>query len=1325
MKKNLLFFLCTLLPFFVVAQHHRVIISELLYHTPLNEGRIPDMYNGEFATIYNYGNVPVDISGWFVVSDGQRQTFTFPEGSIMQPRARFIVAHSSPHNNFVLSDLFEGFELGENDRVFYERNIIHANAGESFRLYRADGATQDSLRYEGTSQRTLRPRLEASNVRGTPGRQCVSLQRRNVTVDEDGVIVFCRLDWATDTVVLERPFRVALTENGKPVADNEEPVEELSFSELMNHIFQHVDTTLIPTGLLSDWGMQLVEPYIFDGTLGDNNFVNMDIWRMLYFGMATSQINHNITILPSDMVFKQIDNATHPDAVPLAMMHFQYNSLNEYSPYWIVDTIAEQIHHAPGAIAESLYLTRQLFAVAPKVSVFRDRTVSFVFNPNLWHTNSDKPVQNLDINFNNESGWITADWNTPISHTFNSGGTKTIYFRLTYAGGVSYISQSQIHVENEPVLNAPVPPGISPDTTVIINAEPGVHYGGRIEIKFSTNNHTGRIRKPLIVAEGFDASTVLGADILSNSNISTFLGQLNVLRSVNPRRYLRDDILAEYDIIFLDYFNGVACIWSNARLFRQVIDSVNKWKVGDEPNVVMGLSMGGLVARIALRQIEIDIERGVPNVQPHQTRKFISVDSPHKGANIPIGAQRVVRFADNFMIYVSICRLFRGCQTWVIHPLTALNDVFGISLGLDIVELLNSPAARQMLIYNLDQTGSHLDNSEHTAFMQAYTDLGMPRGFSLQPITNVAISNGSASTTLFAPGSPIIHWQDEVISGLTVNAGLNAVNSIGASNLDVLSMSVRYRNRIRVSGSFRVRYININITFLDWRFQSPQGIRPLDGTPGGTMGVNQFDEIVADFSEFIKQRNFSFIPTGSSLALPNWYASDVSGLISTSPFDMVFVPNLNESHVNFNSSAGFLYNLLIVGIPTIVGTDTICAEGFYTLNNPSLRAGSWAVSPVNDFTIISSDSTYARIGATRLDGQSGVLTAVVGGETITRNIRACSWSGNISGPSLFCDEGYFTIFPAPPAEVTISWQAGQNITLSQSSGPTVAAYRNDGTSGYSWISARLSLPGAPNFRTFHRDFHMGVPTPHGIASLKHGTVSTSWGEFEDFITYYDIVPLVGNSYGIIAGVWQEIPGGGVIFTDDSPPRFPINQIYGTGRILAAGFSGSNTVARINVRLQNQCSWSGWRTIEYLRPLPPPPTCPCFPPCPECKLNCPIPCLFGCHHCIGICHRCHDDDCDGINCRWRFTFSPNPVSDVLTIDFRPETLETRFATESRTLPDLIFNIRLYDRFGNIVRRHNQVRSGEIQLDLSNLPEGTYYLHIERNGEIRKEQIIVER
>ena len=55
--------------------------------------------------------------------------------------------------------------------------------------------------------------------------------------------------------------------------------------------------------------------------------------------------------------------------------------------------------------------------------------------------------------------------------------------------------------------------------------------------------------------------------------------------------------------------NSEADIRDNARLLIKIIDWVNAEKItagSEEPNIVLGESMGGLVARYALRTMELE-----------------------------------------------------------------------------------------------------------------------------------------------------------------------------------------------------------------------------------------------------------------------------------------------------------------------------------------------------------------------------------------------------------------------------------------------------------------------------------------------------------------------------------------------------------------------------------------------------------------------------------------------------------------------------------------------------------------------------------------------
>jgi hypothetical protein len=145
--------------------------------------------------------------------------------------------------------------------------------------------------------------------------------------------------------------KIFLSAIGLIIAGNlsaQDPGQE--YTDRMNYIFQQTNKSRIATGLLSDYGLQMVEPAYFNGVPADSNYVDMDTWKMLYSGIYTSKINNNISLTLPETVFSQIDNATHTTAVPVAMMHYQYNQLNENAVnLGLLQVVNDQIIDVPGA----------------------------------------------------------------------------------------------------------------------------------------------------------------------------------------------------------------------------------------------------------------------------------------------------------------------------------------------------------------------------------------------------------------------------------------------------------------------------------------------------------------------------------------------------------------------------------------------------------------------------------------------------------------------------------------------------------------------------------------------------------------------------------------------------------------------------------------------------------------------------------------------------------------------------------------------------------------------------------------------------------------
>ncbi len=155
-----------------------------------------------------------------------------------------------------------------------------------------------------------------------------------------------------------------------------------------------------------------------------------------------------------------------------------------------------------------------------------------------------------------------------------------------------------------------------------------------------------------------------------------------------------------FDIIFLDFAEGATFIEKNAQVLRKFLLMLNaglKTPVNGITNesIVVGCSMGGQIARLCLAEME-------QNGDPTCTSTYMSFDSPHLGANIPLSLQSLAWFSANVIKNGSP-------ELW---------------------NKLNSPATRQLLVETLGgamQKGkvthtvpSWADNPSNITFLDNY-----------------------------------------------------------------------------------------------------------------------------------------------------------------------------------------------------------------------------------------------------------------------------------------------------------------------------------------------------------------------------------------------------------------------------------------------------------------------------------------------------------------------------------------------------------------------------------------------------------------------------
>jgi len=463
-----------------------------------------------------------------------------------------------------------------------------------------------------------------------------------------------------------------------------------------------------------------------------------------------------------------------------------------------------------------------------------------------------------------------------------------------------------------------------------------------LEIKFADNNSTLQIQKPLIVVEGYD-SGLLGFE--------NEFGEVDLQKFINSTYREISNLPSQintYDIIYINFKKGNDYMQRNAYLVEDVIKWVNSVKQGTQQNVVLGQSMGGVIARYALRDMENQLASTGNQNWNHKTNLYISHDAPHQGANMPLAIQYFARhLVDQF----------------VSTPLGDMNiNLSGtggaVSIS-DLETLLNQPGTKQLL-NNYVASNFSINNSEGDSWRTELRNIGYP-----QQTRNIALSNGShcANPQNFNPSDNLFLFNGSgqtkfltdlllyiipyanLISGVSMAVLFNEPGLL----IGILPGNSKFQldfwgNALPTAGSTNQIYHGnikftktlfklfgwapkITVTLTNRNYSAPATLS-YDYYPGGkyqsfiTGGGTSASTIFGNFGIQMSARdNFNFIPTPSALDIGNgsvalnnadFFAKYNSKTPPTAPKNSPFInfstsyntSGINENHISFNTRNG-------------------------------------------------------------------------------------------------------------------------------------------------------------------------------------------------------------------------------------------------------------------------------------------------------------------------------------------------------------------------------------------------------------------------------------
>ncbi|MDP9048262.1 MAG: T9SS type A sorting domain-containing protein [Bacteroidota bacterium] len=429
-------------------------------------------------------------------------------------------------------------------------------------------------------------------------------------------------------------------------------------------------------------------------------------------------------------------------------MFYQYASLasNADSTGKITVTNGQLFDKFVNGVWQNPYLQNTVVGLAPPLSTYRGKNFKMLLPANLWYTNSASLVSQIQVDAADGLGYRTITPGTNLAVSYADTGMKVLNFKLFLTNSTILQSHTQLHVLQDPLALITGPPNGSGPVDghgVTSSPTPGFYFvtstssyqgrlaNGFVTIKLAPGHNT--FTKPLIVVEGFDPGIYTNPETLTGIySFDDFISSIVNSKSANLNQLLTDPNIAQYDIVFIDFQNGTDDIHRNALIVEDVIRWVNANKTGANKISVLGLSMGGLCTRYALKMMENSGET-------HNVGLFISHGVPEQGVAVPLGYQYLENHLNN--LYVKAGPAI-DTYTAIQIMLNPIPFILGQNQGPDLageLTLSHTPAARQMLI-NRVNSSFQIDNSVHNAWQTELTSLGYPTQGNIR---NIAISNGS------------------------------------------------------------------------------------------------------------------------------------------------------------------------------------------------------------------------------------------------------------------------------------------------------------------------------------------------------------------------------------------------------------------------------------------------------------------------------------------------------------------------------------------------------------------------------------------------------
>lgn len=755
--------------------------------------------------------------------------------------------------------------------------------------------------------------------------------------------------------------------------------EPISFVRL----YSELELDRVPTGILADYGVKPVDFSLFNGSSSNNNCATIqDIYYLLQ-GISASTVDNLLYTPDATAMMNSMSNTLATTSrIPVGIVAYKYNRFCD-------DAISagKILYEAQNEIVEDVYDNNNqwvdpytegyLVAFAPYQKV-AGQTVVFDFSTIYRYTN----LSIQSILFDPGDGVFQSVTGTTFTKYYSTAATYYMRLKVILTNGINLFAKTTIEIIN--ILTGNVPAGDEVFTSNVSSG--GVYPTAIVDVLYANGTETSFTKQPVIIAEGFDPFTDPYGILFNEYTNDYGLVRGRGCNDINTFKYGLTG-LDDIDLVYINWNNSTASIESNADIFMQVINWVNTNNLTGNRLIVIGQSMGGLIARYALCSME-SLE------QNHNVAVYASGDSPHLGVNVPLGfvyaAQHLYDFLDGDSRANAIIDLFHFNPGDMINTQIGGNNL--LTYLAEFLALRDGMSVRQMLMQYVDDD-YEVDNSVYSSFQTTLRNLGFPQGDAFGPTLNLSLSNGGVNN--YVTNTPFFDISMKGSIGDVFKLLLSGLlDSSNSTSLNTLWESLFSPSHSSLQACFNILPLNLpgakvyecsvtdTTTFL-WGgdpsviklystiHNAPAAQKPLDITNGSyypyslpSFYLNPLSSVWANLIfSMSHQDKFMFVPTVSSLCfkkgesaptisdyLTNFTSTGVDmGMI---PFDgYKFYSNVASSHIAFADDD----LTWIMDKHDLAIVDTVLANGThqFLLNNPSFTP-AWSTSNPTIATMSSS-----------------------------------------------------------------------------------------------------------------------------------------------------------------------------------------------------------------------------------------------------------------------------------------------------------------------------------------------------------------------------------